>query len=93
MERAPAKTPIDNYLQYAPAFLVYGLNVGAVHGRNNFREWTIIYSISSPYQGNGVVCCSKNCVRNKARWFRRTSLKGGLLAPSYCLHGKIIQLA
>jgi hypothetical protein len=41
------KTTLDNYLQYAPAFAVYGLNVLGVKGKNNFRDRTMIYGIST----------------------------------------------
>ena len=37
---------IDNYLQWAPAAMVYGLNLAGIKGRNNFRDRTLIYGIS-----------------------------------------------
>ncbi len=46
-ERQPAKSKLDNYLQYAPAVAVYGLNALGIHGKNNFRDRTIIYAMSS----------------------------------------------
>jgi hypothetical protein len=45
------KTTIDNYLQYAPAAAVYGLNIAGIHGKNNFRDRTIIYGLSSLMMG------------------------------------------
>ena len=44
------KTPVtklDNYLQYSPAIAVYGLNALGVKGKNNFRDRTIIYGLST----------------------------------------------
>ncbi len=38
---------IDNYLQYSPAFSVYALNALGVKGKNNFRDRTIIYGLST----------------------------------------------
>lgn len=40
---------IDNYLQFAPAIAVYGLNVVGVRGKNNFRDRSIIYFMSNVF--------------------------------------------
>jgi hypothetical protein len=37
------KSHIENYLQYAPPVLVYGLNLAGVHGKNTFVDRTLIY--------------------------------------------------
>ncbi|GAB3422183.1 phosphatase PAP2 family protein [Niabella aquatica] len=37
---------IDNYMQYAPAVAVYGLNLAGVKGKHNFKDRTIIYATS-----------------------------------------------
>lgn len=37
---------IDNYMQYAPAIAVYGLNLSGVKGKHNFKDRTIIYATS-----------------------------------------------
>jgi len=50
-KRQPAKSKLDNYLQYAPAVAVYGLNAVGIHGKNNFRDRTIIYAMSSLFVG------------------------------------------
>jgi membrane-associated phospholipid phosphatase len=52
--RQPHKTTIDNYLQYAPAAAVYGLNIAGVHGKNNFLDRTMIYGLSSLMMGIAV---------------------------------------
>lgn len=39
-------TPLDNYSQYMPAAMVYGLNAAGIKGRHNFKERTIIYATS-----------------------------------------------
>ena len=41
------KTITDNYLQYSPAVAVYALNAFNIKGRNNFRDRTMIYAIST----------------------------------------------
>ncbi|MCW3091740.1 MAG: rane-associated phospholipid phosphatase [Ferruginibacter sp.] len=40
-------TGLDNYLQYAPAAAVYGFNAVGVRGKNNSRDRTIIYTLST----------------------------------------------
>ncbi len=45
-EHQPDHIRLDNYTQYAPALIVYGLNVAGVRGRHNFKERTIIYATS-----------------------------------------------
>jgi hypothetical protein len=42
---------IDNYLQYAPAVAVYGLNAVGIKGKNNFRDRTMIYLMSNAIMG------------------------------------------
>jgi len=45
-EHDPSHTWLDNYTQYAPAVLVYGLNVSGIRGKHNFGDRTIIYATS-----------------------------------------------
>lgn len=39
-------TKLDNYLQWTPTVMVYGLNIAGVHGKNNLRDRTMIYLLS-----------------------------------------------
>ena len=41
------KTKTDNYLQYSPAIAVYVLNAFGIKGKNNFRDRTMIYALST----------------------------------------------
>jgi PAP2 superfamily protein len=50
---------IDDYLQYAPAAIVYGLNMAGIKGKNNFRDRTIIY-LMSDLMLRGVVSAGKS---------------------------------
>lgn len=50
---------IDNYLQWAPAAAVYGLNAIGIKGRHNFRDRTIIYGLSSVILGSTVFITKK----------------------------------
>lgn len=45
-EHKPDHIRLDNYTQYAPAALVYGLNAAGIKGKHNFRDRTIIYATS-----------------------------------------------
>ena len=38
---------IDNYLQWAPAVAVYGLNLAGIHGEHNFVDRTMIYLLAN----------------------------------------------
>lgn len=46
LEHQPTRIKLDNYTQYAPAAIVYGLNAFGVKGKHNFRDRTIIYATS-----------------------------------------------
>lgn len=50
-ERPHKPITIDNYLQYAPAVAVYGLNAVGIKGKNNFRDRTMIYLMSNAIMG------------------------------------------
>lgn len=39
--------PLDNYLQFAPAAMVYGLNGFGIKGAHNFRDRSMIYLMSN----------------------------------------------
>ncbi|MDV7698050.1 phosphatase PAP2 family protein [Chryseobacterium soli] len=45
-EHKPDHIKLDNYTQFAPAILVYGLNAAGVQGKHNFKERSIIYGTS-----------------------------------------------
>ncbi|SDI96549.1 phosphatase PAP2 family protein [Chryseobacterium jejuense] len=45
-EHQPTQMNLDNYTQYAPALMVYGLNAIGIKGKHNLRDRTIIYASS-----------------------------------------------
>ena len=53
------RTRIDDYLQYAPALAVYGLNAMGIKGKNNFRDRTMIYLLSNAMMGITVYSLKK----------------------------------
>jgi len=45
-EHQPQNMTLDNYAQYAPAVIVYGLNTLGIKGKHNFKDRTMIYFTS-----------------------------------------------
>ena len=45
-EHQPDHIKLDNYTQFAPAVLVYGLNAIGIKGKNNFKDRSMIYGTS-----------------------------------------------
>lgn len=45
-EHQPKHLTLDNYTQYMPAAMVYGLNIAGIKGKHNFRDRTILYASS-----------------------------------------------
>ncbi|MBK1896543.1 phosphatase PAP2 family protein [Chryseobacterium paridis] len=45
-EHKPDPIKLDNYSQFAPAVIVYGLNAAGIKGKHNFRDRSIIYGTS-----------------------------------------------
>lgn len=46
LEDQPRHTTLDNYTQFMPAVLVYGLNAVGIKGKHNFRDRSLIYGTS-----------------------------------------------
>jgi hypothetical protein len=46
---------MDDYLQYAPGAMVYGLNAAGIKGKNNFRDRTIIFTMSNIMMSSTVM--------------------------------------
>lgn len=57
----PGRTTLDNYTQYFPAVMVYGLNLAGVKGEHGFRDRTIIYAMSQLVSA-AIVTPSKNLI-------------------------------
>lgn len=54
LENAHKQVHLDNYLQWAPAAAVYGLNALGIKGAHNFRDRTIIYGLSTLIMSSSV---------------------------------------
>ena len=55
-------TKLDNFLQYSPAIVVYGLNALGIKGKNNFRDRTMIYTLSTAIS-SAIVLSLKNITK------------------------------
>jgi len=58
-EEPHSKTKLDSYLQWSPAIAVYGLNLAGLHGKNNFRDRSMIFLMSQVFM-NVTVTSLKN---------------------------------
>ena len=47
LEGSRRKFHLDNYLQYTPGLMVYGLNMVGIKGEHNFRDRTIIFAMTN----------------------------------------------
>jgi hypothetical protein len=59
IEHPHNRTSIDNYLQYAPALAVYGLNAAGIKGKHNFKDRTILYGMSMLISNSAVFSIKK----------------------------------
>lgn len=50
----PEKFQVDDITQYLPAASVYALNLAGIHGRNNFKDRTIILGLSTLFMAASV---------------------------------------
>ncbi len=51
--------PLDNYLMFGPTVAVYALNAAGIHGRDNFKDRTMILLMANVF-ANGTVFSVKN---------------------------------
>jgi hypothetical protein len=59
LERTHKPFHLDNYLQYAPGALVYGLNIVGIKGKHNFVDRTAIYVMSGIIMSGTVMATKK----------------------------------
>lgn len=58
-ENPHQKWHIDNYLQFAPAIAVYGLNIAGIKGKNNLFDRSMIYVLSNIIMNSSVAAVKK----------------------------------
>lgn len=80
----PHKTKsIDNYLMFAPALSVYGLNAIGIKGKNNTRDRTMIYLLSSIIQNTVVFSVKKLSGQLRPDGSSYTSFPSGHTATAF----------
>lgn len=74
---------IDNYLQFAPAAILYGLNAAGTRGKHNFIESSIIYGMSNIIL-SGTVSSLKNITAvERPNGSARSSFPSGHTAEAF----------
>ncbi|MBP1616417.1 MAG: PA-phosphatase [Bacteroidetes bacterium] len=63
-EHKPEHLIWDNFSQYTPAVMVYGLNFAGVEGKHNFRDRSIIY-LTSQIIMSSIVLPTKHLVKER----------------------------
>ena len=74
---------IDNYMQYAPAIAVYGLNLSGVKGKHNFRDRTIIYATSQLISAAMVLPTKQLVGEERPDGSSKTSFPSGHTATAF----------
>ena len=77
------RTRIDDYLQYAPALAVYGLNAMGIKGKNNFRDRTMIYFLSNAMMGITVHSLKKIPRIQRPDGFGKNAFPSGHTATAF----------
>jgi len=74
---------IDNYMQYAPAIAVYGLNLSGVKGKHNFKDRTIIYATSQLISAAMVLPTKQLVGEERPDGSSKTSFPSGHTATAF----------
>ena len=82
-ESLPDKITIDNYLQFAPAAAVYGLNALGIKGKHNFRDRSMIYLISNCFLNSTVIAGKKICRQLRPDGSAYSSFPSGHTAEAF----------
>jgi hypothetical protein len=84
LERFPGfSTKIDNYLQYSPAAAVYVLNLSGIKGKNNYRDITMIYALSTIFSTVAVTVSKHTVSRDRPDWSSHNSFPSGHTATAF----------
>jgi len=73
----PDRTKLDNYTQYTPAVLTYGLNLAGIKGRHSYRDLTIIYLSSQIFTGLFTIPIKMNRLRERPDFSNYHSFPSG----------------
>lgn len=83
IDKPHQKKSIDNYLMFVPALSVYGLNVAGIKGKNDFRDRTMIYLLSSVIQNTTVFSIKKLSAQQRPDGSGYNSFPSGHTATAF----------
>lgn len=82
-EHISSGSAIDNYMQYAPAAAVYGLNSFGINGKHNLRDRTILYAGSQLILAAIVMPGKKLIAEERPDGSNRLSFPSGHTATAF----------
>ncbi|QJD94727.1 phosphatase PAP2 family protein [Mucilaginibacter robiniae] len=71
------RSNLENYFQYAPVILTYGVNLVGVHGKNTFVDRTLIYTMSQGMMHIVLSTLKHSTHRLRPNQFNRLSFPSG----------------
>jgi hypothetical protein len=83
LENPHKKSGVDNYLQFTPAALVYGLNIAGIEGKNNLADRTMIYGMSNIILSLSVSSLKKITVIQRPDGSASSSFPSGHTAEAF----------
>ncbi len=101
LHKKPTRTTIDNYTQYFPALMVYGLNAFNVEGLHDFKDRTFIYLSAQLISGAIVFPAKKFIAEERPDGSNKKSFPSGHAATAFAsahfmyreYHGKNVLLS
>lgn len=82
-EQPHKKFPLDNYLQFAPAVAVYGLNLAGIKGRHNFTDRSMLYLLSNVIVNTAVFSVKKIAHQSRPDGSNYASFPSGHTAEAF----------
>jgi len=76
-------TPADDYLRYVPVAAVYGLDLMGIKGKNNFRDKTALFFISSLFTNATVNVLKRSSNRMRPNHYNDYSFPSGHTATAF----------
>jgi hypothetical protein len=83
LEEPHKKFGLDNYLQFTPAAMVYGLNAAGIKGKHNFADRSIIYGMSNIILAGTVCSLKKITAEQRPDGSARSSFPSGHTAEAF----------
>lgn len=74
---------VDDYLQYAPALAVYGLNAAGIKGRHDFKDRTLLYGMSMLISNSTIFSIKKFSGQSRPDGSDRNSFPSGHTANAF----------